>query len=198
MDVKAIGVIGAGVIGREFACASVIAGFRTVLEDVSPEMLDKAVAFIQETLKEGVARGWLTTQHWTRALTNLSTAHKVEGVCRQADLLIEALPEEMELQLEIFAIFDKFAKTDAILASTASSLSITELAAITFRPENCLGMRFGSPAPHAKPLEIISAVQTSDATVTACAEVGCRMGKEVAVLRESQGFAHCRVRAIPE
>jgi 3-hydroxybutyryl-CoA dehydrogenase len=185
MDVKTIGVIGAGAKGREIASAFLIAGFRTVIEDVSHAFLGQAVAYIRETLHHGIASRSLTEDQWTTALANFSTAHLVEDVCRQADLLIEALPEEMELQLEIFTIFDKFARTDAILASTASSLSINELAAITFRVENCVGLRFHHPLQDTSPLEIIRAYETSDATMAACAEVARRMGKETVVLLDS-------------
>ncbi|HYL69131.1 MAG TPA: 3-hydroxyacyl-CoA dehydrogenase NAD-binding domain-containing protein [Candidatus Limnocylindria bacterium] len=195
MDVKTIGVIGAGAKGCEIACASLMAGFRTVLEDVSPEILERGVANIRQTLEECVTAGKITPQQKDAAHANLSTANKVEDVCRQADLLIEALPEEMEMQLEIFTIFDKFARTDAILASTASSLSINELAAITFRMENCVGLRFSCPTPDVKLLEIIRATETSDATVAACAEVGRRMGKKAVVLRESRESVHGRTRA---
>jgi 3-hydroxybutyryl-CoA dehydrogenase len=198
MDVKTIGVIGAGVMGRGIACASLIAGFHTVLEDMSPAILERGMAYIRKALDEAVAQGKVTREQRDRALENLSAARLVEDACRQADLLIEALPEEMELQLEIFTIFDKFAKPDAILVSTALSLPISELAAITFRAENCVGMRFRHPVPDAKLLEVIRTPETSDATVAACAEVGRRMGKEVAVLRDSLGFAGGRVRATQE
>jgi len=198
MDLKTIGVIGAGTMGRGIACASVVAGYRTVLEDVSPTMLEKGVAYIRKTLEEGVACRKLAPEQKEAALSNLSTAHKVEDVCRQADLLIAALPEEMELQLEIFTIFDKFAKPDAILATAASSLSITELTAITFRAENCVGLRFDHPAPDAKLLEVIRTPETSDATIAACAEVARRMGKEVMEVRDLPGVISGRISAIQE
>jgi 3-hydroxybutyryl-CoA dehydrogenase len=196
MDVKTIGVVGAGTMGRGIACASLLAGFRTVLEDVSPAVLKPGVAYILETLDEAFARGKVTHEQRDRALENLSTGRLLEDACRQADLLIEALPEELELQLEIFTIFDKFSTPDAILASTASSLSINELAAITFRTENCVGLRFHHPVPDTKLLEVIRTSDTSDANVAACAEVGRRMGKEVVVRRDSLGFARGRVRVI--
>ena len=120
----------------------------------------------------------------------------MEAACREADLLIEAVPEEMEMKLEIFTIFDKFAKPGAILASNTSSLSITEIAAITFRAENCIGMHFFNPAPKMKLLEIVRALETSDATLEACVEVGRRMGKEVVVMRESPGFITSRINAM--
>jgi 3-hydroxybutyryl-CoA dehydrogenase len=196
MDVKTIGVIGAGAMGRGIACLSAISGFRTVLEDVSPAMLEQGVAYVRETLEESVALRRLPPEEKARSLANLSTACSVEDACRQADLLIEALPEEMELKLEIFTIFDKFAKPDAILATNTSSFSITELAAITFRAENCVGMHFYDPVPEAKLLEIIRALETSEATVAACAEVGRRLGKDVVVLRDSPGFITGRINAM--
>jgi len=142
MEIRTIGVIGAGTMGRGIAYAAALGGYRTVLEDVSPTMLEEGVAYIRETLEEGVARGKVTSEQRERSLANLSTAHSVEDTCRLADLLIEAVPEEMELKLEIFTIFDKFGLPGAIFASNTSSLSITEMAAITFRAENCVGMHF--------------------------------------------------------
>jgi 3-hydroxybutyryl-CoA dehydrogenase len=196
MEVKTIGVIGAGTMGRGIAYAAAYGGYRTILEDVSPEMLEQGVAYIREALAEGVARGKVTAEQQKVALANLMTSRSVEDLCREADLLIEAVPEEMEVKLEIFTIFDKFARPGAILASNTSSLSITELAAITFRAENCIGMHFFNPAPKTKLLEIVRALETSEATVEACAGVGRRMGKEVVVIRESPGFITSRINAM--
>lgn len=196
MDVKTIGVIGAGTMGRGIAYAAAFGGYRTVLEDVSPEMLEQGMEYIRKALEEGVSRGKVTGSQRDTALAGLSGARSVEEVCRQADLLIEAVPEEMELKLELFTLFDRFAKPNAILASNTSSLSVTELAAITSRAEDCIGMHFFNPVPKMKLLEIIRALETSEATVAACAEVGRRMGKEVVVVRESPGFVTSRINAM--
>jgi 3-hydroxybutyryl-CoA dehydrogenase len=196
MEIRTIGVVGAGTMGRGIAYAALFGGYRTVLEDVSPEMLEQGAAYIKQTLEEGVTRGKLTTEQRDKAIANLSTAGSVEAVCREADLLIEAVPEEMELKLEIFTIFDKFAKPNAILASNTSSLSVTEMAAITFRAENCIGMHFFNPVPKMKLLEIVRALETSEEIVVACVEVGRRMGKEVVVVRESPGFVTSRINAM--
>jgi 3-hydroxybutyryl-CoA dehydrogenase len=196
MEVKTIGVIGAGAMGRGIAYAAAYGGYRTILEDVSPEMLEQGIAYIRQNLEEGVARGKVTEKQRNIALANLTTSRSVEDLCREADLLIEAVPEEMEVKLEIFTIFDKFALPAAILASNTSSLSITELAAITFRAENCIGMHFFNPVPKMKLLEIVRALETSEATVQACAEVGRRMRKEVVVIRESPGFITSRINAM--
>jgi 3-hydroxybutyryl-CoA dehydrogenase len=195
MDVKTIGVIGAGTMGRGIAYAAAFGGYRTILEDVSPAMLEQGVTYIRQALEEGVARGKVTPQQRDAAIANLSTAAAVEDVCREADLLIEAVPEEMKLKLEVFTLFDKCAKAGAILASNTSSLSIGEMAAATSHPSRCIGLHFFNPVPKMKLLEMIRAHQTSDATVAACVEVGRRMGKEVVVVRESPGFITSRVNA---
>lgn len=196
MEIKTIGVVGAGTMGRGIAYAAAIGGYRTVLEDVSPEMLEQGIEYIRHALDEGVSRGKVTEQQQKTALAGLSTARSVDAVCREADLLIEAVPEEMEIKLELFTMFDKFAKPNAILASNTSSLSVTELAAITSRAEDCIGMHFFNPVPKMKLLEIVRALETSEATVSACAEVGRRMGKEVVVVRESPGFITSRINAM--
>jgi 3-hydroxybutyryl-CoA dehydrogenase len=185
MNVKTIAVIGAGTMGRGIAYAAAFGGYRTILEDISEAMLEQGLAYIRQALEDGVARGKLTPQHAEQAIGNLRTARAVEDACREADLVIEAVPEEMELKLEIFTLLDKFAKPGAIFASNTSSLSVTEMAAITFRPEKCVGMHFFNPVPKMKLLEIVRALDTSEDTLATCREVGRRMGKEVVVVRES-------------
>jgi 3-hydroxybutyryl-CoA dehydrogenase len=196
MEIRTIGVIGAGTMGRGIAYAAAWGGYRAVLEDISPEMREQGVSYISQTFETEASLGKLTAEQKKKALANLSTSRSVEDVCREADLLIEAVPEEMEVKLEIFTIFDKFAKPGAILASNTSSLSITEMASITFRPEDCIGMHFFDPVPKMKLLEIVRALETSEATLQACVEVGRRMGKEVVVIRESPGFVTSRINAM--
>src|SRR5271156_1707015 len=196
MEVKTIGVIGAGAMGRGIAYSSALGGYRTVLEDVSPAMREQGRSYILQTLEDEVSHGKLTLEQKEKALANLSSSRSVEDVCREADLLIEAVPEEMEVKLEIFTIFDKFAKPGAILASNTTSLSVTEMASITFRAEDCIGMHFFNPVPEMKLLEIVRALETSEATLQTCVEVGRRMGKEVVVIRESPGFVTSRIDAM--
>ena len=196
MDIQTIGVIGAGTMGRGITYAALAGGYRTVLEDVSSAMLDHAAGYLRDTFAESVTRGKATAEQVEQALANFSTSNRVQDVCREADLLIEAVPEEMELKLEIFTIFDKFSKPHAILASNTSSLSITELAAITFRAADCIGLHFFNPVPKMKLLEIVRGLETSEAAISTCAEVGRRMGKEVVVVRESPGFITSRINAM--
>jgi 3-hydroxyacyl-CoA dehydrogenase len=184
MHVETIGVIGANTLGREIALAALLGGYRVVLEDVSREMLEKGIVHIKRSLDDRVARCELGSQERESALPRFSTASRVDEVCRVADMLIETVPDEMEVKLEIFTIFDKFAKPGAILASN-TSLSITEIASITFRTERCVGMRFAGRAPKLTRVELVLGVDTSDTTSAACADVARRMGMEVAIVRES-------------
>ncbi len=196
MDVNTIAVIGSGTMGRGIAYAAALGGYRTILEDVSPAMLDQGVAYIRQALDEGIARGKVTPQQKDDALARLVTAHSVEEACREADLVIEAVPEEMEVKVDIFCILDKFAKPGAIFASNTSALSVTEIAAVTCRPEKCVGMHFFNPVPKMKLLELVRALETSEETLAACREVGRRMGKEIVVVRESPGFITSRINAL--
>jgi len=196
MEVKTIGVIGAGTMGRGIAYAAAVGGYRTILEDVMPETLAKGMAWIKESLDEGVQRGKLEATTKDAALAGIETSSSVENVCREADFLIEAVPEEMELKLELFTLFDKFAKPKAVLASNTSSLSITEMAEMTYRPELCVGMHFFNPVPKMRLIEIVKAPKTSDETIAVCRKVGGRMGKEVVVVKESPGFITTRVNAL--
>jgi 3-hydroxybutyryl-CoA dehydrogenase len=196
MKIESIAVIGAGTMGRGIAYAAALGGFRTVLEDVSASTLEAGMAYIRASLDEGVARAKVTPEAREAALARISVSSAVEEACRQGDLLIEAVPEDMETKLEIFTLFDKFAKPGAIFASNTSSLSVTEMATITFCPERCIGMHFFNPVPKMKLLEIVRALETSEETLRACVEVGERMGKEVVVVKETPGFITSRINAL--
>jgi 3-hydroxybutyryl-CoA dehydrogenase len=195
MDVKTIGVIGAGTMGRGIAYAAALGGYRTILQDISPVMLEQGAAHIRQALEDGVARGKVTSQQRDSAIASLSTTTSVEEASSQADLLIEAVPEEMKLKIELFTVFDKLSKPEAILASNTSSLSVTEMAGVTSRTSHCIGLHFFNPVPKMKLIEIVRALETSDETVAACREVGRRMGKEVVIVRESPGFITSRINA---
>jgi 3-hydroxybutyryl-CoA dehydrogenase len=196
MEVKTIGVIGAGTMGRGIAYAAALGGYRTILEDVMPEMLAKATGWIAQAFEEGAKCGKVSAEEAAAALKRIMTASSVEDACRESDFLIEAVPEEMELKLELYTLFDKFAKPNAVLASNTSSLSITEMAEMTYRPGLCVGMHFFNPVPKMRLIEIVRAPKTSDETIAACREVGTRMGKEVVVVKESPGFITSRVNAL--
>jgi 3-hydroxybutyryl-CoA dehydrogenase len=186
MDIKTIAIVGAGELGRMFANAAALAGFRTILEDISPSALEQRIARIAQVLGDDVARGKITSAVRDAALANLSTANSAEDASRGADLIIETVPDEMEMKIELFTIFDKFAKPGAIFASTTASMSITELASVTFCPERCIGMRLFENTQHATRLELVKGRETSGETIAACWEVGRRLGKEVFLLSDEQ------------
>lgn len=196
MEIRTIAVIGAGTMGRGIAYSAAFGGYQAILEDVSESMLAQGMEWINRAFDEGVARGKVTPQQKADSVARISTSSSIQDACRQAELIIEAVPEEMETKLEIFTILDKFARPGAIFASNTSSLSITEMAAITLRAENCIGMHFFNPVPKMKLLEVVRGLETSEATIAACAEVGRRMGKEVVVVRESPGFITSRINAM--
>src|SRR5260370_23907728 len=196
MEVKTIAVIGAGTMGRGIAYASALAGYRTILEDISEARLEQAVAWIEKALDEGVSRGKVDPLDSLAAMKNVVTASKVENAIREAELIIEAVPEEMEMKLELFTIFDKFAKAGAVFASNTSSLSITEISEVTVYRERCIGMHFFNPVPKMKLIELIKTPQTSDETIATCHEVGRRMNKDLVVVEDSAGFFTSRVSAV--
>ena len=171
--IQTIAVIGAGGQGRVIALAALLGGYRTILEDVSENRLKRSAAWIAGGANVGA-----------EARSRLVLASDIEEAVREADLIVEAVADEMEMKVEMFTIFDKFAKPDAIFASSSLSLSIAELAAVTFCPERCVGLRF--VPGKAKKLELVRAPQTSEETVARCREVGRRMGKEVIVVAERE------------
>ena len=182
MEVKTIAVIGADNVGRAIAFISVCGEYDTVLEDVSEERLEKAAFWIAENLESSVARGNLGAQREVAA-ARISLAHTVEDAICGADLIIETLPDEVEMQFEIFTILDKFAKPNAIFATTGR-LSVTELAEMTFCGDCCIGMRFRENVEEAKVVELVRGCDTSVETIATCAEVARRMGREVVVLED--------------
>ncbi len=185
MGVKTITVIGAREAGREMALAAVCAGYQTVLEDVFDTTLSEAIAWVTQSLDEGVRRGRIATNLRAAALANLSTAGTVEGAIRAADLIVETLPDEEEMKIEMYILLDRFAKPGAILASRTQSLSITDLASVTVCPERCIGMLLQNDWKMAR-LELVRGRETSEETIERCREVGRRMGREVAVLGDRE------------
>jgi 3-hydroxybutyryl-CoA dehydrogenase len=145
---------------------------------------------------EGVVRGKVDAKIRDRALSLIATANSVQDAIRDADLIIEAVPEEMEMKMELFTIFDKFAKPGAIFSSNTSSLSISDMSDLTVSPERCIGMHFFNPVPKMKLIELVKTPLTSQNTVDVCTEVGRRMGKEVVLVQESPGFITTRVNAL--
>lgn len=195
-QVETIAVIGAGIMGRGIAHAAALGGYRTILEDVLPAALRKAETEIRSNLDKAVELGKVTAPEADAAFLRLQYASSVDEAAREADLVIEAVPEEMESKIEIFTLLDKICRPATILASNTSSLSITEVASVTYRAKKCIGMHFFNPVHKMKLLEIVRALETDDETLEAAIEVGRRMRKDVVVIKESPGFITSRINAM--
>ena len=196
MSIRNVAVLGAGIMGRGIAYVSALGGFATVLQDVSNEVLDRAMDEISATFEKGVATGKVDGQASVAARNRLTFQKKTDEAVKHADLVIEAVPERMDLKIETFAIIDKHSPKHAILASNTSSMSITEMAAATERPKQVVGMHFFNPVHRMKLLEVVRALETSPETLSTVKEVGAAMGKECVEVRESPGFVTSRINAM--
>ena len=196
MSIQNVAVLGAGIMGRGIAHVAALGGYNTVLQDTSREQLEKATNDIGAILEKGVAMGRVTDSEAVEARRRLRTVASLDDAARQADLVIEAVPERMDLKVEIFAQLDRVAPAHAILASNTSSLSITEMAAATRRAPQVVGMHFFNPVQRMKLLELVRALETSEKTLAQCEEVGRKMGKECVTVRESPGFVTSRINAM--
>jgi len=193
---KTITVLGAGIMGRGIAYASALAGFDTVLQDTSAEALQRARGEIAATLEKGVQAGKVAAVDAGAAQARLRTAGALLEAVGKSDLVIEAVPEDMALKLELFGSLDRLAPPDTVLATNTSSLSITEMAGATGRPARVVGMHFFNPVHRMKLLEVVRGLETSEETLALAIAVGERMGKECVTVRESPGFVTSRVNAM--
>ena len=184
-------------MGRGIAYASALGGFRTVLQDSSGAALEKAHSDISATLEKGVATGKVAGEDAAAAQRRLSLARTLEEAVREADLVIEAVPESMELKIEIFSALDR-------LAPKSASSGVQHLLALDHRDggrhvataRRCVGMHFFNPVHRMKLLEVVRALETSEESIAAACEVGVAMGKECVVVRESPGFVTSRINAM--
>ena len=195
-EIRTVAVIGAGIMGRGIAHAAAIGGYRTILEDLLPNALRKAETEIRANLDKAVELGKVDASEADAAYARLEFAGSVDEAAREADLVIEAVPEEMESKIEIFTMLDKICRPNTILASNTSSLSVTEIASVTYRAKQCVGMHFFNPVHKMKLLEVVRALETDDDTLAAAVNVGKRMRKEVVVIKESPGFITSRINAL--
>src|SRR4029078_12861661 len=159
-------------MGRGIAHAAALGGYRTILEDLLPNALRKAETEIRANLDKAVQLGKVSAPEADSAFQRLEYAGSVEEAARQADLVIEAVPEEMESKIEIFTLLDKLCRPTAILGSTTSSLRVAAIASVTYRAKRCIGMHFFNPVHKMKLLEVVRALETDDETITASPEWG--------------------------
>ncbi|RMD94230.1 MAG: 3-hydroxyacyl-CoA dehydrogenase [Calditrichaeota bacterium] len=196
LNVQTIAVIGAGTMGRGIAYVSCVGGYQTFLQDISDEVLQSAKLYIKTNLDKAVEKNILGSEAAQKALENLKTTTSLEEAARDSDFVIEAVPEKLELKLEIFTQIDKICAPEVIFASNTSSLSITEMAAVTSRPQKFIGMHFFNPVPRMKLVEIVRGLETSEETIEVTRSVAESMGKETVTIKESPGFITSRINAM--
>src|SRR5205085_4566533 len=141
-EIRTVSVIGAGIMGRGIAHAAAVGGYRTILEDLLPGALRKSESEVRINLDKAVELGKLSAGAADAAFARIEYAESVNQAAREADLVIEAVPEEMESKVEIFTLLDKVCRPGTILASNTSSLSVTEIASVTYRSKKRVGMHF--------------------------------------------------------
>jgi 3-hydroxybutyryl-CoA dehydrogenase len=183
-EIQRIAVIGAATPGASIAQFAAAAGFYTILEDILPASLRRAEAEIRLAFERSIACGASTRPAADAALARIEYASSVEHAARAADLVIEAVPDELESKIEILTLLDKVSRPATIFALSSPSFSVAELAGVTYRAEKILGMRFSLPLEKAELLEIVRTRETTDETVAACTEAGLRMSRKVVVREE--------------
>ena len=189
-------VIGAGTMGRGIVHAAALGGFRVTLQDVDSGVLEGALEGIQIEMQKAVERDRIDEGEMRGGLERISPTESLEEAVKEADLVIEAVPEEMELKLEIFGRLDKLCPERAVLATNTSTMSPTEIAAATNRPERCIAMHFFNPAHKMKLVELVRGLETADETVEAARDVAERMGKETVEVEEFPGFVTSRINCL--
>ena len=191
--IRQIAVIGTGTMGRGIAYLSAVAGYETVLHDSDAAALDAARSSIESTLRKGVERGKVTPEATEAAKARLHLSADLEPAVHGADLIIEAVPESLDLKQNLFAQADLFCGEETIFASNTSSISISLLSQAVERPDRFVGLHFFNPPHVMKLIEIVRGDQTSDETVDLARDVAARMDKTPIVVRDSPGFATSRL-----
>lgn len=188
-----IAVFGAGTMGHGIAQVAAQSGFKVALYDIKQEFVDKGLASIRSNLDKGVEKGKVTVEQRQAALGNLRGSVAVPDAAKGAQLVIEAIPEKLELKQGLFRELDGLCSHKSVFASNTSSLSIASIAAATKRSDRFVGMHFFNPVHIMKLLEVVVTGQTSAATLTTVQEVGAKLGKDCIVVKDFPGFATSRL-----
>ncbi len=188
MDVKIVGVLGAGTMGNGIAQVAAQAGYQVIMRDIEDRFVDNGLKAIEKFLSKSVEKGKMTEEQKKGVTGRIKGTTRMEEL-KNADLVIEAVFEDLAVKKDLFKQLDELTRKDAILTSNTSSMSITEIAVATKRPEKVAGMHFFNPAPLMRLVEVIRGFHTSDETVHTVMEITRKMGKEpVEVKKDTPGF----------
>jgi 3-hydroxybutyryl-CoA dehydrogenase len=192
MAIDKIAVLGAGQMGNGITQVAACAGYEVVMIDIKQEFVDRGVSAIEKSLVKLVSKERMSQSDADAARARISTSID-RSACHDVDLAIEAVPEILDLKLSIFSELDEICKPECILASNTSSISISEIAAATSRPEKVIGMHFMNPVPIMKLVEIINGKQTSEETNSTVISTAETMGKTALSCNDSPGFVSNRI-----
>jgi enoyl-CoA hydratase/3-hydroxyacyl-CoA dehydrogenase len=195
-DVKKIAVMGAGDMGHGIAEVALLAGYKVAMRDIEQRFVDKGLSRIKESLDKLVEKQKITADNKNAMVVNITTFVDIAESVKDADFVIEAVPEIMDLKKQVFQALDAAAPKHAILASNTSNMSITEIAAVTKRPEQVVGVHFFNPAVLMKLVEVIRGGKTSEETMQVAYNLALKMNKvPVRVEKDSIGFVYNRINA---
>lgn len=184
---KTVGIVGCGLMGSGIAQISAQAGYKTIVREVNDELLKKGLGKIEDFLSKGVAKGKVTEEQKKAVLANLSGTTRLADL-KDADIVIEAAIENIALKKELFGELDRLCPEQTIFASNTSSLTITEMAAATKRPDRFVGLHFFNPVPLMKLVEVVRTIATSQATFDAAFAFAKTLGKEPIACKDNSGF----------
>jgi 3-hydroxybutyryl-CoA dehydrogenase len=193
MEVKNIAVIGAGAMGLGVAQVSAAAGYEVVLNDISESSLERAINAIKKSLEKMVSKGKLSEAEMNDIIARIKTSVDLEAACKDADLLVECVFENLALKKEMFEKFEEYCKPEAILGTNTSAIPVTEIASATNCGDRVIGIHFMNPVPLMKGVEIIRGQLTSDETTAATLDYINKIGKEVAIAVDFAGFIVSRL-----
>jgi 3-hydroxybutyryl-CoA dehydrogenase len=188
-----IAVIGSGTMGNGIAHTFAQFGYQVNLVDINQEALNKGLSTVEKNLDRQVTKGTITEEDKTKTLQNITTFTDLKSGVSEADLIVEAATENLDLKLKIFRDLDAYAKPDAILASNTSSISITHIASVTSRGEKVIGMHFMNPVPVMKLVEVIRGYATSDETTSLVMSLSEKLGKAPVEVNDYPGFVANRI-----
>ncbi len=195
-EIRTLAVLGSGTMGLGIAHVAALGGYRTKLYDVAAAALASARERIWANLDKGVERGKVEAGAAAAAKERIAFETELDAAVSEADLVVEAVPESMEIKVELFGRVAGAAPAHALFASNTSGLSITEMASASGRPGSFAGMHFFNPVHLMKLVELVRGLETEDGTLTALRAVAERMGKTVVVVNESPGFVTSRINAL--
>jgi len=191
-EIKTVGVLGAGTMGNGIAHVFARAGYTVILRDVEPRFLDRGLSTIGKNLDREIKKSKLSKAEKAQVVARIHATINMEDIAR-ADFVVEAVPEQLELKTEVLGAADKLLRPEAILATNTSSISVTQLAAATSRPERFVGMHFMNPVPVMQLIEVIRAMQTSEATFEVTMALSEKLGKKPVAVNDAPGFVSNRV-----